>query len=221
VCLLAGCGAAFTACPAGPERRAGEQERSAETRAAAHPAGAQRAFSEEARIFVVPAAGGRSTALTASEHENERASSTQAVGDAHDESGEQPHGETQVDNPIWSPDGSRIAFTRTACGYCPPALFVVAAEGSRQERLAEIDNAFQPTWSPDGRRIAFLLPGARSGIYVMRVCAGRPRMLVRGAAGSRRRHGRGLVAGERSRASSGRPTGSCTRSASTDEDFAG
>ena len=48
--------------------------------------------------------------------------------------------------PVWSPDGARIAFTRSGEG-----IFVMDADGGNQTRLQGGDS---PVWSPDGARIA-------------------------------------------------------------------
>jgi Ca2+-binding RTX toxin-like protein len=75
----------------------------------------------------------------------------------------------------WSPDGSRIVYTRTGCtkgtnegGVC---IYVMNADGSNQTLLTPEENypecpdngpgfahrrhSEQPTWSPDGRQIAY------------------------------------------------------------------
>jgi Tol biopolymer transport system component len=56
-------------------------------------------------------------------------------------------------NPVWSPDGRRIAFKRF-----PADLYVVNADGSGLRRLTRhADNVPRSfAWSPDGRTIAFL-----------------------------------------------------------------
>ena len=60
-------------------------------------------------------------------------------------------------NPAWSPDGTRIAFTRSSNGELdsgPTGLFVANADGSQARRLVKVGGA--PVWSPDGSRIAYL-----------------------------------------------------------------
>jgi len=155
----------------GPHPGAGSG--SAET--AAHEHG----FAEEVSIFAVAAAGGQPKPLAgAAELERE--------ADEHDgaeeASEEEAHEEQQVDNPIWSPDGRSIAFTRTPCEYCPPELFLMRADGSQPRKVGAIRNVFQPSWAPDGRRLAVLLPGRRSALYSLDIRSGEMRLLRRDGA---------------------------------------
>ncbi|NTU85812.1 MAG: hypothetical protein HGA45_41860, partial [Chloroflexales bacterium] len=64
------------------------------------------------------------------------------------------------EEPAWSPDSERIAFTRTREGNSD--VFVMLASGAAQTRLTS-DPGFdgEPSWSPDGARIA--LRSDRSG----------------------------------------------------------
>src|SRR6266850_7350887 len=63
------------------------------------------------------------------------------------------------ESPTWSPDGSRLAFTKNA------VLHVINADGTGLTALPNEDLALNPSWSPDGRRIAYtsLVP---QGIHV-------------------------------------------------------
>lgn len=65
--------------------------------------------------------------------------------------------------PVWSPDGTRIAFISDRSGregnVYPKKLYTMAADGS-DERLVYDESANSPTWSPDGRLIAFVADGA-------------------------------------------------------------
>ncbi len=57
-------------------------------------------------------------------------------------------------SPVWSPDGSRIAYTSKAAGNWD--VYTMAVDGSdiRQVTTAP-ENDLSPAWSPDGTKIAF------------------------------------------------------------------
>lgn len=56
--------------------------------------------------------------------------------------------------PVWSPDGTRIAFHSTRDGNVE--IYVMNSDGSNQTRLTSNSyDDLKPTWSPDGRQIAF------------------------------------------------------------------
>ncbi|HET9344059.1 MAG TPA: hypothetical protein VFO05_00030 [Candidatus Limnocylindrales bacterium] len=68
---------------------------------------------------------------------------------------------SDLGNPVWSPDGSRIAFTRFSGPADDPArgdqdIWIVNADGSGARALAE-GPAWQwfPRWSPDGKWLAY------------------------------------------------------------------
>jgi Tol biopolymer transport system component len=60
--------------------------------------------------------------------------------------------------PVWSPDGTRIAFVRGGMDSTGLLLhiYVMNADGSNQTQLTDstIGQATSPAWSPDGTRIA-------------------------------------------------------------------
>jgi TolB protein len=76
-------------------------------------------------------------------------------------------------NPVWSPDGRRIAFVSNW------QVYVMNADGTGQRRLTRNGAGnVAPAWSPDGLRIAFergnpcshvlpACPGSRFEVYVM------------------------------------------------------
>jgi TolB protein len=71
-------------------------------------------------------------------------------------------------DPVWSPDGRKIAFVRLNTRH---GVYVVNADGSGMRNLTPKPRGAAysaPTWSPDGRKIAFA--GERDGnseIYLM------------------------------------------------------
>jgi len=73
--------------------------------------------------------------------------------------------------PVWSPDGSRIAFA--GAGDEGFDLYVMDADGSDLMQLTDTPgDEDQPAWSPDGTRIAFFFddlgePNFRSGVGIV------------------------------------------------------
>jgi dipeptidyl aminopeptidase/acylaminoacyl peptidase len=86
------------------------------------------------------------------------------------------------DDPAWSPDGSRIAYTkrdpdRNSDIYVSPASRLSSATRLTNEPMSDVE----PTWSPDGDQIAFA--SNRTGqydIYVMAADGTRVARLTRG-----------------------------------------
>lgn len=69
-------------------------------------------------------------------------------------------GETQIaigTDPVWSPDGSKIAYIRIATDTGKPQLIVINADGSDPKIVAstEGDSLVTPAWSADGDKLAF------------------------------------------------------------------
>jgi eukaryotic-like serine/threonine-protein kinase len=65
------------------------------------------------------------------------------------------------DNPVWSPDGSNLAFSSTRTGQ--PKLYIKPADGSSEERVL-IDQPGIPTsWSTDGRILLFTSTSPKTG----------------------------------------------------------
>lgn len=55
-------------------------------------------------------------------------------------------------DPVWSPDGSQIAFVRWEE---PRGVWVINADGSGERRVFDWTEARHPSWSPDGTQIVF------------------------------------------------------------------
>jgi dipeptidyl aminopeptidase/acylaminoacyl peptidase len=88
-----------------------------------------------ADVWVVPAAGGEPRRLT--------------------------RGRTRDDSPLWSPDGTRLAFISDREER--PQVWLIRADGGEAERLTESKSGVTAfAWSPDGRRIAFVAPRDRT-----------------------------------------------------------
>ena len=70
-------------------------------------------------------------------------------------------------NPTWSPNGARIAFTRSDLDT---QIYVMKRNGTGLRRLTTDPQgaSYQPDWSPDGTRIAFVDErGDNADSYVM------------------------------------------------------
>jgi Tol biopolymer transport system component len=77
--------------------------------------------------------------------------------------------------PAWSPDGRRIAFSRSTANVLVEEIYVMNRDGSGQKRHSTsfLDGA--PSWSPDGKKLLFsrvdgekqVAEGAGAEIFVM------------------------------------------------------
>jgi Tol biopolymer transport system component len=57
--------------------------------------------------------------------------------------------------PAWSPDGKRLAFTRTTDGRRSFHIFVMNADGTGMRQLTHGIIDASPAWSPDGRWLVY------------------------------------------------------------------
>ena len=82
-------------------------------------------------------------------------------------------------DPAWSPDGTKIAFSRfTGRRY---QIFVMEADGSNASQLTFGEgSASDATWSPDGTRIAFTRCRSTCDVYVVNADGAGERRLTHG-----------------------------------------
>ena len=73
-------------------------------------------------------------------------------------------------NPVWSPDGIKIAFISERDGtYISFALYVMAKDGAKLQKLTDpiFSENVTLTWSPDGQQIAIGSDVTIGKIYVI------------------------------------------------------
>lgn len=70
-------------------------------------------------------------------------------------------GDDKTNSPVWSADGSKIAFVSTRTGK--PQIFVLAKVGGEAKQVTHCKNgATSPVWSPCGKKIAFSVKLAKN-----------------------------------------------------------
>jgi len=81
-------------------------------------------------------------------------------------------------SPVWSPDGTRIAFVSNRDGN--NEIYVMGSDGSQQRRLTDNPcSDSEPEWSPDSQSILFTSDcSGRDQIYILRVDGGDPQRLL-------------------------------------------
>jgi Tol biopolymer transport system component len=90
-----------------------------------------------------------------------------------DGSGQRPVGDApgQVYNPVWSPDGRKIAFYATDDDGSDH-VYVMNADGTERRQLA---TGVWPSWSPEGTQIIY---GGSDGLYLVRGDGTNPQRLI-------------------------------------------
>jgi tetratricopeptide (TPR) repeat protein len=80
--------------------------------------------------------------------------------------------------PVWSPDGSRLAFISTRAGNWE--LYLADVATGRETRLTDNPAAdVAPAWSPDGKQLAFLSNrGGGWAVYVLEVKTGQVKEVI-------------------------------------------
>ncbi len=89
-------------------------------------------------------------------------------------------------DPVWSPDGKRIAFAADRKGtFAELDIYVMDANGGNEQQLTNQRGwDADPSWSPDGKRIAFNSErDGNSEIYVMDADGGNPQNLTNSPGG--------------------------------------
>ena len=79
--------------------------------------------------------------------------------------------------PRWSPDRKRISFSRTKDAGAD--LYVMNADGSGLQKVAEVARSTRTSWSPDGRRLAYAdSAGENRDIFVVTIGSSKPQRVT-------------------------------------------
>jgi Tol biopolymer transport system component len=94
-------------------------------------------------------------------------------------------GGDQLDRPVWSPDGQRIAFVRSVyrgtSGDTETTVWTMAADGTGARPLVELPGAATLDWHPDGSSLLVDADGQEQETYLVDASSGRARLLGTGA----------------------------------------
>ena len=92
------------------------------------------------------------------------------------------NGAASSTDPVWSPDGTRIAFASHGALSGQEEIWVMNADGSNQIKLTTTPSgaSIDPAWSPDGRLIAFarVTGSGETDIWVMNADGSNPVQLT-------------------------------------------
>ena len=97
-----------------------------------------------------------------------------------------PEGSGRYWEPVWSPDGTRIAvglqLGNRYSGYAS-LLYIVNADGSGRRSIADAPDRSEgaPAWSPDGSKLAYVTGGATGEIWLIDSGGRNRRRLTEGA----------------------------------------
>ena len=69
--------------------------------------------------------------------------------------------------PVWSPDGSRVAFSSSRQGNLDLYQKASSGAGAEELLLADDGNSIPTSWSPDGRFLLYSRVGLQSDIWVL------------------------------------------------------
>ena len=90
-------------------------------------------------------------------------------------------GDMMLFNPEWSPDGTRVLFSREDRATADASIRSVAVRGSRERSLLAnlVETGVQPDWSPHGRQIAVETTRRTTPhLYLLAAGGGRPHRLA-------------------------------------------
>jgi hypothetical protein len=99
------------------------------------------------------------------------------------------HQNLALELPAWSPDGTKIAYTRLDQGLDTRELWIVNADGTNPAKV-ELDadvSVMEPRWSPDGTRVSFTslrwpsVTVSDSAVYVADIASGHVERVTTGS----------------------------------------
>lgn len=96
------------------------------------------------------------------------------------------------DEPVWSPDGSKIAFSGAESSAASRDIYVMNADGTNIVNLTAgtpWENDVSPAWSPDSKTLAFTSMALVGGAHIYTInIDGTDRRLAASGAGGQARH---------------------------------